>query len=343
MARKNYMNIAFESVFGTAPATGWTGLVVEDLGGHNPVVANQQAAGMMYGQQGPLVSGRRTNIVGGGGEIKPWLEFSSLAMLMLLELSMGAPDVDEVVADEVWSYAFSTGKPVSTKSLASQVGREFKDGTQDRDTFVGGQVETWTLAQGMGPSSSGTSDEGLVKSVFKMNYRTLARAVAEHLPTYSSTFPYAGSDWTHSVGPDLESLVAECLDSWGLEFSPGLAFEDAKCATSAIRDKAGPGAMPSIKVTGAASYKNREMYDAWLDGDVLALRARWEPAGVFLDTDETVAPSFTVEIPAFGMDADPTPKEQKEGATKQDLPRMAMWNGTDDMMTVTVVTDIAPA
>lgn len=344
MAKKNYMSLAPESVFGTAPNTGWLGAAVEDLGGHEPLVATQQPKTMLYGQQGPSARGRRTAIVGGGGAIKPYLESAGPLLLLLLELTFGPPVVTELAEDEAWQRVYSSGGAAPAGSAASQVGREFKDGTQDRDTFVGGQVEKWSLSQGMASAASGVSDEGLVKTEWAMNYRTRV-SHAERLPVYADPeVTYSGSDWTLSVGPDLDTLTADCLDSWGLEWNTNLDFEGAQCATSAIRDKAGPGGHPTGAMTGSWSYKDRGAYDAWLNGDILALRAKWEPVGIWLDGDETIHPSFTVDVPAFGMTG-ATPKESADGATKQDLPREILWDEENDldMITVTVVSSDAPA
>lgn len=342
MGRKHYISIAKELVFGTAPVNGWHGMVVEDLGGHNPVIVNQQNQGMVFKQQGPPVSGRRTSVRGAGGSLKPMLEFGGLAQLLLLECTFGAPVVTELVEDEAWEYKFETGT-TPDDSIATQTGREFADGTQDRDTWVGGQVEKFTLSQGMAPSSSGVTDEGLLKAEWGMNYRTMV-AHPEKLPVYSGELPYSGSDWTHSMGVDLDHLFEDCLDSWGLEWSTNLDFEGARCASKTNRDKAGPGGFATGKITGAAKYKNRQLYDAWINGDVLALRSEWKPEGIFLDAGNTVNPSFTIDVPAFGMEPDPSPKESKDAATKQDLPRQIMWDDVNDlpMMTVTVVSGDAP-
>ncbi|HRW39295.1 MAG TPA: hypothetical protein P5254_16470, partial [Aquihabitans sp.] len=338
MPQKHYINVAREGTFATAPSTGWIGAAVQDLGGHAPAVVTQQPKLMTYGQQGQTSKGRSSRIRGGKGQIKPYLATPSRLMLELLEAAFGAPTVTELAAGEAYEWVFSTAAAVPAHSLAVQVGREYSGGGQDRDTFVGGQVEKVTFSQGMTPMTSGVTDEGLGKVQFDLDYATMKpfSDVTQYLPTYEDPDAYfSGGDWTFSIGEDLDNLVAECVDGFGLEFMPGLNFEDAQCASSAIRSKAGRGAMPSAKLTGTSwTYKGRDYLDAWLNGTVLAARSAYEVTSLWLDGDETIHPSITVDLPALGFTGD-VPKEDAERATKQDLPGDVLWNEDDDMVTVT--------
>jgi len=340
MAQKNWISWAREGEYGSAPSTGWNGARIQDLGGHTPIVAVQEPELMMYGQEGMPVDGARTSVTGGTGAIKPYLESGGLLMLDMLELAFGAPDITELSEGEAWKRVYSTGT-IPTLSVAVQVGREFKAGGQDRDTFVGGQLDKWTFSQGMASSSGGSSEEGLAKNQFDLQYRT-ALTVAQHLPNYgASPTMFSGSDWVCSLGPADGSLVDDCLDGFNLEFSPGLDFENARCASSELRDLAGPGAMPTAKITFPRSYKDRTYYDAWINGTIMKLRSKHEISAVWLDADETIHPSFQIDVPALRFSGE-APNESKDSATKQNLTSDARWNGTDHMVTVTVVSADAP-
>lgn len=341
MAQKNWISWAREADYGVAPSTGWNGARIQDLGGHTPIVPVQQPELMMYGQQGIPVEGARTSVTGGTGAIKPYLESAGLLLLDMLELTFGAPTVTELATGEAWERVYATGT-IPDLSVAVQVGREFQAGGQDRDTFVGGQVEKWTFAQGMAAAQSGVSDEGLAKNQFDLQYRTMLD-VAQHLPNYGTAAPmYSGSDWTLELGPADGALSADCLDGFNLEFMPGLDFENARCASSELRDLAGPGALPSAKITFPRSYKDRTYYDAWLAGTVMKLRSTHEITSVWLDGDETIHPKFQIDIAALTFSGE-APTESKDSATKQNLTSDARWNGTDDMVVVTVVSADEPA
>lgn len=339
MPTKNYLNLAREGTFATAPSTGWHGVAVEDLGGHVANVPVLQPKTMKYGQQGQSALGRRSLIRGAKGALKAYLETPSRPLLDLLEASFGEPTVTTLAAGEAYEHVFSTGGTLPLLTLAAQVGREFKAGGQDRDTFTGGQIEKVSMSQGMTPMSSGVTDEGLAKIQFGLDYAKMFPGVTstERLPTYvDPDAVFSGGDWTFLIGADLDNLEAECVDGFGFEFMPGLNFDDAACASTLTRDQAGRGAMPSAKMTSSWTYKGREYYDAWLNGTVLAARSAYEVASLWLDGDETIHPSFTIDIAAFGLTGD-GPKESADSATKQDLASDVLWNEDDDMVTVTVV------
>lgn len=336
---KQYLNLAREATFRTAPTTGWSGLAVMDLGGHEPNVVTLQPDTMVYGQQGPSTRGRRGLVRGGSATLKPYLE--STGMALLWDAVFGEPTVTVLSAGNAWQYVYETSDVASAVTLAAQVARELgSGGGMDRDTFVGGQVTEFRLSQAKPPMASGVTDEGLVKLELDVNYADFKPATAQYLPTYPDPeVVFSGGDLTLSIGPDLDNLEAECLDSWALTYPTGLDIENAACMSSLVRDKAGRGAMPAPKIEASWTYKGRDYYDAWLAGEILACRAKWEATGVALAAG--IYPKVQIDIAAFGLTGS-TAKESKTEATKQDLPSDVLWNHTDPMIRVTVVSSEAP-
>lgn len=333
MAGKNHLLIAKEGTFGEAPASGYVGVAVEDLGGHEPDVMVRQPSVMVYGQHGPTTVGRR-NVEGmWNGAIKTYLGSSGIGLL--LGGIFGAPVTTELVADEAYQHVFTTNDTLSPWSFATQVAREFKSGSLDRDTLVGGQMGEMTLTQAM-LGGAGTSDEGLTKVEFAMNYKRRDSTVAAKTPVYADPeLYYSGGDHKLWVGPSLdeEDLVEKCLMAWTLKVPTGADF-DPDCIGTTNRDKAARGALPEPTIEAGWSYKGREFFDAYLNGTILAVRSRWEPTGV--EISDGIAPSVTVDVPAIGLNGK-VPQEQKDKSTKQDLGMNVLWNTVDPMITVTVI------
>lgn len=340
MAGKNYINIVREQSYGVAPTTGWVGLPVEDLGGHTPVVPIIQPNVMRYGQQGPRARDRRAIERHATGMIKTPLV--SAGLLLLLEATFGIPEVTELAAGEAYEYVFETDDMMSTSSFATQVGREFKGGGLDRDTFVGGQVDVMRLNQGLPANTSGVTDEGLAKLEFDVQYQRRNPSVPEYLPTYGDPeVHFTGGDLVLEVGPDLDNLAAECLNEFALVVPTGGDWEE-RCISTEIRDQVARGTLPAPTIQAAWSYKARKYYDAWLSGELFALRSKWQPTGaVFLDAAESIKPSFQIEIPTFGLTGE-TPVESATETTKQNLPSQVLYNDEDPMMRITVVTSELP-
>lgn len=336
MVGKNYLDIAPEATYGVAPATGWKGIAVEDHGGHTVDVSTLQPKTMVYGQHGPTVTGRRTVEKGAKGTIKTYL--ASTGLLLLLRAWAGDVVKTTLEADEAYEYVFTTTNAMSTHSLATQVGREFGGGTMDRDTYVGGQIGELRLMQAMLATGTGVSDEGLAKVEFDLDYQKRDPDLAQKLPTYPDPELYmSAGDCTISIGADLDTLDGddvECLKSWSLKAPTGASF-DPECM-SVHRDKASRGALPAPTVEMEWVYKTRDYYDAFLAGEILALRSVWTPSGA-IEISDGIKPSVTVDIPAFALTGE-TPETANEGKTQQKLPGDILWNETDPMITITVVT-----
>lgn len=339
MGSNHYLNLAREGTFNEAPTSGWGGVAVTDLGTHSPIVVTQQPQTMVYGQHGPSARGRRGIVRGGTGTIKPYLQ--SAGLQVLFDAVFGPPaEVTELEPGLAWEYRWETSNVASAVSVSTQVARELKAGGIDRDTFTGGQVTQMMLAQAKPPMTSGVTDEGLAKLEFEVNYAGFSPSTPERLPTYPDPeLVFSGADLTMWIGETLDSLEAECLDSWQLTVPAGLDIENAACMSSIVRDLAGRGAMPEPKIEASWTYKGRDYYNAWLNGQILATRARWEATGV--EIAPAIVPSLQVDIAAMGMTGE-TATESRTESTKQNLPSDVLWNHEDPMVAVTVVCSEAP-
>ena len=293
---------------------------------------------MVYGQHGPSTRGRRAQERGATGSIPAYL--GSRGLLPLLDATFGFPEVT-TLEPGAYQAIYRTSSMASLVSLSVQVAREMKGAGLDRDTFVGGQVGQMTLTQGLAPTSSGVTDEGLSKIAFDMNYQRRDPAVPERLPTYpDEELFFNGGDHTLLIGEDLLNLEDECLTEWTLTVPTGLDFED-RCISTQVRDQATRGALPGPTMQQSWTYKGRQYYDAWLEGEILALRSKWEPTGDVYITGTTTKPSVTVDIAAFALSGE-APAESVDSATTQNLPSDVLWNETDPMIEITVVTGDVP-
>lgn len=331
MAGKNYLAVAEEAIFGTAPSSGWAGVEVTDLGSHTPIVTTFQPETMRKGQQGRTVAGRRTSARGGTGTAKPVL--ATRGMLPFLAATFGTPVSTELVSG-VYQHVYTTSSALSPVSLAVQIGREFKGGGQDLDTFTGGQVSEARFTQGLSATSSGTSSEGGAMAEFDLNYAGFLPLTAEVNPVYPDGASFTGGDWTAKLGPAGGVLSDECLNEFGLTIPTGADFED-RCIQN-FRDKAGRGALPAPSMQLGWSYKDRTYYNAWIAGTIFSFEAEYKIVAINLGGG--YSPSVKIEVPAIAFSGE-TPQESATETTKQALPADVLWDEDAPMVTVTVVTD----
>lgn len=309
MAGKNWLTVAREGPFGTFPGTGFYDLGVTDLGGHTPTVAVQAPEVMRRGQVTPTMDGMRTVTRGGTGTIKPHL--ATRGMLDIFAAAIGTPS--EAPVGGLTRYTFDLDETAPTVSLAVQAGREFKGGTQDKDSFAGGQAAVLRLAQGLSANTSGVSAEGIPTVELDVNYQKFLpnQALVEN-STILDAVNFSGADCTIWLGPDLDDLDEECLNEFALELPTGFDFED-RCISTVARDEAGRAGMIAPTLTLGWSYKNRTYYDAWVNGTPMALRVRWE---LTVDGDDF---GVQLDVPALMFTGD-VPAESMTETTKQQLP-----------------------
>jgi len=310
---------------------------VENLGQHTPIIANQQPDVMVLGQQGPTAQGARTIERGGTGTINTYVMSSLLGILF--DATFGLAEVTELASGQAWEAVYETSSTLSPVTYSAQVAREFATSGLDRDTFVGGQVESLVLSQGLASTSGGTSSDGLARAVFASQYRPRASGVSAYSPAYSPPDVFfSNADFLLSIGPDLDNLTDECLTEWALTIPTGWA--ETPCISTTGRDKGVRGSLPAPTIAQGWNYKHRTYYDAWADGDVLAQRAKWEPTGA-VEIAPGIKPSVTVDIPAFRFTGE-VPTESATEPTSQSIPAEVLHNGSDPMITVTIVTNEEP-
>lgn len=335
MVGKNYFEFAPESDYGVAPSSGWKGIRVSD-DGHKANVLTLAPGGIVRGQQGPQVDGRRAVPRDATGTVKTYLMSNGLGAWLragfgnaVLSTPAGATDARKMV--------FTTTSAASAFSLATILGREMKSGSVDHDTHVGGQIVETRFMQSLAPESGGVDEGSLAKVEFDLAYQKLDRAFAAHSST-TYVVPdlyYSIGECTLSVGPDLEDLDDECLNKFELKIPQGLDTNDQCINASLIKDKAVRGSLPAPTLGLAWTYKSRTYYDAYLDGTIMAFRAKWENPNI--EIEDGFSPSVTIDIPAFQLSGD-TPQMAEGAKTTQDLPAEVLHNGTDPMITVTVIT-----
>lgn len=310
MAGKNWLTYAPEATFGTAPSSGWADIEVADLGGHTPVVAVQQSAGIVRGQIGPSLQGRRTIVRGATGTLKPNL--TTRGMLALFAAAIGDPTIT-ALGGGVNRLRFDLDDQQPSTSLAVQVGREFKNGTQDKDTFTGGQPVTLTMAQGLAANSSGSSTDGIPTVELDMNYSGFQPSVTERTSTLVDSVNYSGGDFTAWVAPTLSAISAsECFNEFSIVIPTGFDFDD-RCISTLARDRAGRAGrlLPTLQLGRA--YKDRSFYNAWINGTPMAFRGTWSL------TDDGVPFKVTVEVPSMSFTGD-APQESPEAVATQGIP-----------------------
>ncbi len=335
MVGKNFVDIATESAFATAPATGWKGLRVAD-DGHKARVATYQPGGIVRGQQGPQFTGAHTVTRGGTGTLKPYLQSNGLGQLLRATFGSAALTTP-VGATLARQMAFTTTDAVSAYSLATQIGREMLGGTIDPDTYVGGQVTEMRLSQAIG-QASGSGDEALAKLEFDLDYADLSRATAAHgSSTYDTVDLFFGSaECTLSIGPAGGSLDDKCLNKFELKLPTGVDVDPA-CIGPTFREEGPRGSLPQPMLSLGWDYAARTYYDAFLDGTEMAFQAVWEPAGTAYEIESGFNPKVTLDIPLIRFVGD-TPEMSSDKKTSQGLEAEIGHNGTDPMVSLTIIT-----
>lgn len=335
MPSKNYANIALEGGYGTPPSSGWTGLLVrEDT--HQPNVLETFPQGIFYGQEGPTDQGIATDIIDAKGTLKPYLPSTGIGLLLMA--MFGSPVSTTTLEPGAFEYVFETGPDASELSLAAQIGRTLRGGGEDRDTYAGGMPTEWRIEQPKRPAQGGQGDEALAKCEFDMDYQTMlpGTAFAQKLPTYPNPELYhgAGSGFSVAVGPDLDTLTPQAMSSFSFKYNTGLDTEDTT-VSSTLKAQPTRSGQPEAGIDGEWNYAARDLYDAWLNGSLLAARAKWEP--IALEIAEGVKPSLTIDVPRFKMGGE-GPQMSLNEKTKQKLPMRVLKTDGQPMLRVTYVT-----
>lgn len=334
MAGKNYVEIAHETTFATAPSTGWRGVEAAD-DSHQANVLTQQRSGIRRGKQGPMALGASSIVRGGTGTIKTHLLSNGLGLL--LRAAIDAPTITTPSgATLARKHVYAWSSTASTFSLATIVGREMTDGNVDHDVYTGGQVTEFKMAQGLGPDGGGVTSDTLATCEFGVDYAAVDRAKAAN---GSTAYPdpllaFGLGECTLSLGPDLGDLDPECLNKFEATFPTGLDLANRCISGSLAREKATRGEIPKPTLSLGRRYKSRALYDAFLDGDVMAFRAEWVGP---TEIETGFPPSVRLDIPAIRLTGS-TPQMSEDAATTQDLPAEVLWNGTDPLATLTLVT-----
>lgn len=334
MAGKNYVEIAHEATFATAPASGYRGVEAAD-DGHSVNVLTSQRSGIRRGQQGPLSLGAQTTVRGGAGTIKT--ELLSNGLGFLLRAVFGDPVITTPVgATAARKHVYATSDLASAFTLSTIIGRELQGGAVDHEVYTGGQVTEFKLAQGLGPDGGGSTSDTNAKLEFALDYAKIDRVkTANGSTTYPTPLIAFGlGEATLSLGPDLENLENDCLDKFEFVYPTGLDLSTRCISASLAREKAYRGSLPAPTLGLGRKYDNRDLYDAFLDGDFMAFRAEWVgPVAI----EDTTFPSVTLDVPSIRFTGS-TPQMSQENSTTQDLPAEVLWNGTDPMVTLTLIT-----
>lgn len=335
MPAKNYANIALEGTYGTPPATGWQGLLVRD-DSHKVNVDMAFPMGIFYGQEGQPDDGIVVTQVGAEGTLKPYMPSTGIGLL--LKSIFGNP-VTTSLDTGAYRHVFTTSSNASAVSLATQIGRTFKDGTADRDTYAGAMAKEWRVEQAKRSTSGAQGDESLAKMEVDLDYQRMIAPgdFAQKLPTYPTPELYhgAGAGFTASIGSNLGSLTGKCLTSVSFKFNTGLDVED-NCVSTVLKDKPTRGTEPEATLDGEWSYAARDYYDAFVAGTPLAARLKWEGTAASTELATDIQPSLTIDIARF-MFTGETPEMARDAKTKQKLPMKVLKTSGSPLLTVTYV------
>lgn len=345
MAGKNYVNVATESNFGTAPSSGWRGLPVED-DGHQARVTTFEQKSIVYGQAGPTAKGRRSVTNGGTGTLKTSLVSNGLGQLFAAAFSTSAITTPNG-ATTAKQMVFELTDVASSESLAVQVQRELKGGGVDHTTYAGGQVTEMRFSQGLPPEGGGVTDEGFAKLEWDLDYAVVERSTAQKLPTYVNpgiTFSEAEMEIGPAYKPngdpsDLDQdLTKRCLNRFEVSLPTGLRLDPDCIGGSLTREKASRGSLPEGTLGLGWTPSSAALYEAFLAGDILAFRCHWEPSGTAYEIESGINPSVTLEIPALQLTGD-DPQMSLDQPTSQDLPASILDNGDGVLARLIVITD----
>lgn len=335
MPAKNYANLAPEGTYGTPPSSGWQGLVVRE-DAHKVNVDMAYPVGIFYGQEGQTDEGLTVTQVGAEGTLKPYMPSTGIGLL--LKALFGAPTTTTLDTG-AYQHVFTTGSNASTVSLATQIGRTFKDGTADRDTYAGAMAKEWRIDQAKRPASGGQGDESLAKMEVDFDYQRMIAPgdFTQKLPTYPTPELYhgAGAGFDVSIGSSLGSLSSKCLTSVSFKYMVGLDIEDT-CVSTVLKSKPTRGQEPEASLDGEWSYAARDAYDAFVAGTPLAARLAWTGTATATEIADGIQPSLTIDIARFVYTGE-TPEMSRDAKTKQKLPMKVLKTSGEPLLTVTYV------
>lgn len=344
MAGKNYVNVANETLFGQAPSSSWRGLAVED-DGHKARVTTFETKNIVYGQAGPTAKGRRSVTNGGSGTLKSSLVSNGLGQLLAAGFS-SATVTTPAGASTARKIVFELTDVASTKSLSVQVQRELKGGTVDHTTYAGGQVTELRLSQGLPPEGGGVTDQGFAKLELDLDYAVVERSTAQILPVYVDpgiTFSEAemliGPAYDSAGAPsDLDVVLSKrCLNKFDVSLPTGLRLDPDCIGASLTREKASRGSLPEGTLGLGWTPSNAGLYESYLNGEILAFRCHWEPAGTAYEIEAGINPSVTLDVPALQLTGD-DPQMSIDQPTTQDLPASILDNGDGVLARLTIIT-----
>jgi hypothetical protein len=334
MAGKNYGNLALESVFGQAPASGWRGQRILD-DGHQARVLVEMSEAIVYGETAPSTDGVTSTPRGATGTITEYLSTNGMGLLLKAGFSTSVITTP-VGATDARLHTHAMTDVASSESFAFQVQREYKGGGVGHDTYTGGQIGELKISQETAPEGGGETSATKAKISATVDYAGLVRGDTQRLPTYVSPGLelgvgqcklYIAEAFDEDGDPiDMDDdLVEECFNKFEITIPHGLNFNDPCISGGLSRDKATMAGLRKPTIALGWTPKNETLYNAYLAGTWMAFKAVWE-APAAMEIEDGFVPSITLKVPAFKFTGS-TPQMSRENVTTQDLPGAIHWNG----------------
>jgi len=323
-----YVLVATESVYDTAPASGYRELPVT-ADGHKTRQDVLSTPTIRPAASAPSMLDMTLINKGATGSLSTLGYANGLGILLRAAATTAASE-ELVPGGDAYEQVFTwgAGGPPIGRSLTTEIYRDRRNGTLDAFTYTGGKVTELQVTQ---------SNDGHLALVFGMDY---AKATLT-TPTPSRTPTAIVPDWTYSwrdaqitLTPDGGSPATECVDSFGLTLGNALDVEEWCIKRGTGRHEPTRSQTPEPTGTINWRYQSPTYYSAFVAGTVFSLEADWQgPVAI----EGSTYPSLTIEIPAIRFTGE-DPELQVSGSTMQNLPFAVLDNGTDPACTITYVT-----
>lgn len=327
----SYALIAQESTYGTAPASGYWDLQVnEDTHkARAPFVITR--SGMRRNAAAPRAAGRRHIDKGGEGTITVDGISNGLGILFRTAASTAASAVASggtLAYEQIFTFTHN-GPPLG-RSVTTEWYRDQEDGDYDWYQYRGGRCMQLDYGVGL--------DELLVWG-FQMDYIASSRLTVDPARTPVTVEPdtvFSWADPTITLTP-LEGGggAAECLQSVSGSIPTGIDV-DRWCLKKGT-NRHQPARNKIVEPTGSLTWKYQTptYYDAFKDGDQFSLSILFEGDEAI---EDTTVPSVEILHPCIEFVEPNDPQASVDDSTMQDLPFVVLDDETNPHTTITVIT-----
>jgi len=259
--------------------------------------------------------------MGGTGSLE--LDFMNKGMGLLLEGLAGTTVGPTIVAaTSAYTQSHSSDDCGPEASYTVQTTRNLVDAGVATFTHQGCKPTSWSLTQAAGE---------LLKLGVDFDFEDVDIATGKATAAYAAgQTPFSWAD----AAVTIDGTTFGYANSFDFSADLGMNTERRYLnATSPLKSVPVRSGRPTYTGTIDADFASTVQYEAWLAGSVFPISCVW--TGVTDGIESGHAHTVTLTIPAAQFTGE-SPVGSNSDVSKQSLPYQALWNGTDDMFTITV-------